>query len=115
MGVPALKRYADDVNNLNLPDRSTVQDTYEQAIDDLKAAARLMEMEKFKTRRSCHDSKEAGMGHVVSYLFIEEEELMKHLNSENAQLAIDYATKVIESTTDEGGSEELLSENFMRV
>ena len=33
----------DDVNNLNLPDRSTVQDTYEQAIDDLKAAARLME------------------------------------------------------------------------
>lgn len=39
MGVPIVNGTPDDVNNLNLPDRSTVQDTYEQAIDDLKAAA----------------------------------------------------------------------------
>lgn len=43
MGVPIVNGTPDDVNNLNLPDRSTVQDTYEQAIDDLKVAARLME------------------------------------------------------------------------
>ncbi|MCS2491963.1 hypothetical protein NXY14_23850 [Bacteroides fragilis] len=54
-------------------------------------------------------------GHVVSYLFIESG-TYEAPNSENAQLAIDYATRVIESTTIEGGLKyELLSrENFMR-
>ncbi|MCS2500002.1 RagB/SusD family nutrient uptake outer membrane protein [Bacteroides fragilis] len=56
----------------NLPDRSTVQDTYEQAIDDLKAAARLMENGETKREGPAHmHHKEAAWAkNIVSYLFI---------------------------------------------
>ncbi len=43
-----------------------------QAIDDLKVAARLMENGETKREGPAYASKEGGMGHVVSYLFIYE-------------------------------------------
>lgn len=115
MGVPIVNGTPDDVNNLNLPDRSTVQDTYEQAIDDLKAAARLMENGETKREGPAYASKEAAWA-MLSRIYLFMSGTYEAPNSENAQLAIDYATKVIESTTDEGGLKyELLSrENFMR-
>lgn len=58
-GSPYCNGTPDDVNNLNLPDRSTVQDTYEQAIDDLKVAARLMENGETKREGPAYASKEA--------------------------------------------------------
>ncbi len=69
-GSPYCKWYARRCNNLNLPDRSTVQDTYEQAIDDLKVAARLMENGETKREGPAYASRSGG--HVVSYLFTSE-------------------------------------------
>ena len=115
MGVPIVNGTPDDVNNLNLPDRSTVQDTYEQAIDDLKVAARLMENGETKREGPAYASKEAAWA-MLSRIYLFMSGTYEAPNSENAQLAIDYATRVIESTTSEGGlKHELLSrENFMR-
>ena len=42
LGVPIVNGTPDDVNNMSLPDRSTVKEVYEQAISDLKKAESLM-------------------------------------------------------------------------
>ena len=78
----------DDVNNLNLPDRSTVQDTYEQAIDDLKVAARLMENGETKREGPAYASKEAAWA-MLSRIYLFMSGTYEAPNSENAQLPID--------------------------
>ena len=90
MGVPIVNGTPDDVNNLNLPDRSTVQDTYEQAIDDLKVAARLMENGETKREGPAYASKEAAWAMLSRiYLFMSgtyeapNKDVRKHVQDKN--------------------------------
>src|SRR5690606_13150913 len=46
LGVPIVNGTPDDIINLELPDRATVQETYEQAIGDLKKAEALLTLDK---------------------------------------------------------------------
>ena len=42
LGVPIVNGMPEDMDNLDLPDRSSVKDTYEQVLSDLKKAEELM-------------------------------------------------------------------------
>ena len=55
LGVPIVNGTPDDIINLELPDRATVKETYEQAVNDLKKAEELLT----KNRGPAYASKEA--------------------------------------------------------
>ena len=42
LGVPIVNGMPEDMDNLDLPDRSSVKDTYEQVLSDLKKAEELI-------------------------------------------------------------------------
>lgn len=105
LGVPIVNGTPDDMNNLNLPDRSTVEETYKQAIEDLKKAEELMTLDK----GPAFASKEAAQA-LLSRVYLYMSGTYENPNTEYAQLAVDYAGKVIGSS-----KYELLSrEDFMK-
>lgn len=93
LGVPIVNGTPDDINNLNLPDRATVKDTYEQAINDLKKAEELMTLDK----GPAFASKEAAQA-ILSRVYLYMSGTYESPNSQYAQLAVDYAGKVINSS-----------------
>jgi hypothetical protein len=94
------------VINLNLPDRSTVKETYEQVISDLKKAEELI----LVNRGPIYASKEAAQA-MLSRVYLYMSGTYDNPNREYAQLAVDYANKVI----DESGEYSLLPrEQFMK-
>lgn len=105
LGVPIVNGTPDDINNLNLPDRSTVEKTYQQAIEDLKKAEELMTLDK----GPAFASKEAAQA-LLSRVYLYMSGTYESPNTQYAQLAVDYADKVISSP-----KYELLSrEDFMK-
>jgi len=93
LGVPIVNGTPDDViNDLNLPDRSTVKQTYEQAISDLKKAESLMTMDK----KAVFASKEAAQA-MLSRVYLYMSGTYKKPNAEYARLSVEYADKVINS------------------
>ena len=105
LGVPIVNGTPDDINNLNLPDRSTVEKTYLQAIEDLKKAEELMTLDK----GPAFASKEAAQA-LLSRVYLYMSGTYESPNTQYAQLAVDYADKVISSP-----KYELLSrEDFMK-
>lgn len=92
LGVPIVNGTPDDVFDLNLPDRSTVAETYEQAINDLKSAEEMIT----EDRGSIFASKRAAQA-LLSRVYLYMSGTYESPNSEYAELARDYATKVIES------------------
>ncbi len=93
LGLPIVNGTPDDVlGNLNLPDRSTVKETYEQAISDLKKAESMMTIRK----KATYATKEAAQA-MLSRVYLYMSGTYESPNAEYAQLAIDYADKVINS------------------
>jgi starch-binding outer membrane protein, SusD/RagB family len=106
LGVPIVNGTPDDViNDLNLPDRATVKETYEQILSDLKKAEQLIAT----NRGAIFASKEAAQA-LLSRVYLFMSGTYENPNREFAQLSVDYANKVINS-----GKYSLLGRNdFMK-
>lgn len=106
LGVPIVNGTPENVmGDLYLEDRATVQETYEQAISDLKKAEDLMTIDK----GPAYASKGAAQA-MLSRVYLYMSGTYENPNTQYAQLAVDYANKVINS-----GSYELLPrEQFMK-
>lgn len=106
LGVPIVNGTPDDImGDLLLPDRSTVKETYEQAISDLKKAEEMMTINK----GAAYASKEAAQA-MLSRVYLYMSGTYENPNREYAQLAVDYADKVINS----GNYSLLPREEFMK-
>ena len=93
LGVPIVNGTPDDViNDLNLPDRSSVKDTYAQAVSDLKKAESLITVNKGHS----YASKEAAQA-MLSRIYLYMSGTYKTPNAEYARLSLEYADKVINS------------------
>lgn len=106
LGVPIVNGTPDNImTDLYLEDRATVQETYEQAISDLKKAESLMTINK----GPAYASKGAAQA-MLSRVYLYMSGTYENPNQEYARLAVEYADKVINS-----GEYSLLSrENFMK-
>lgn len=95
LGVPIVNGTPseDEIGNLSLPDRSTVKETYQQAINDLRTAEKLI-----TTSFSSPDyaSKEAAQA-MLSRVYLYMSGTYENPNREYADSAIYYADLVIES------------------
>lgn len=92
LGVPIVNGTPDDVLNMNLPDRATVKESYDQAISDLKKAEELLTLDK----TSIYASKEAAQA-MLSRIYLYMSGTYAAPNTTYAQMAVDYADKVINS------------------
>lgn len=105
LGVPIVNGTPDNVVNMVLPDRSTVQECYAQAISDLEKAAQLMTT----SRGPGYASKTAAYA-LLSRVYLYMSGTWDNPNAEYARKAIDYSDKVINS-----GEHKLLPrEEFMK-
>ncbi|QIH40205.1 RagB/SusD family nutrient uptake outer membrane protein [Flavobacterium sp. Sr18] len=105
LGVPIVNGMPADIDNLRLPDRSTIKDSYQQAINDLKKAETLMTVKRSAT----YATKEAAQA-MLSRIYLYMSGTYQNPNQEYASLAIEYANKVISS-----GNYNLLSRgDFMK-
>ena len=106
LGVPIVNGTPENVmGDLFLEDRATVHETYMQAINDLKKAEELMTIDK----GAAYASKAAAQA-MLSRVYLYMSGTYENPNTEYAQLAVDYADKVINS-----GNYALLSrEDFMK-
>ncbi len=105
LGVPIVNGTPPDVINLELPDRATVKATYEQVISDLKKAETLLT----KKKGPVYASKGAAQA-MLSRVYLYMSGTYQAPNREYAQLAVDYADKVIST----GGYSLLPREQFMK-
>lgn len=93
LGVPIVNGTPDDIiGDLFLEDRATVEDTYKQVVNDLKKAEELMSIDK----GPFYASKGAAQA-MLSRVYLYMSGTFDKVNTEYAQLAIDYSTKVINS------------------
>lgn len=92
LGVPIVNGTPENINGMQLPDRATVKNTYEQAINDLKKAESLITINK----GPIYASKEAAQA-LLSRVYLYMSGTYEKPNAEYAQLAVDYASKVIDS------------------
>ena len=106
LGVPIVNGTPENVmGDLFLEDRATVQATYEQVISDLKKAEQLMTIDK----GAAYASKGAAQA-MLSRVYLYMSGTYEKPNTQYAQLAVEYADKVINS-----GNYSLLSrEDFMK-
>ena len=107
LGVPIIKSAPKDVfDKFTLPDRATVAETYAQAIKDLKQAETLLPE---RSGTPFYASKGAAQA-LLSRLYLYMSGTYEQPNRQYAQLASEYATKVISS-----GKYSLLNrEDFMK-
>lgn len=92
LGVPIVNGTPEDMDNLQLPDRSTVAQCYQQAIDDLEDAARLMTEDKGPAYAS-QDAANAMLSRIYLYM----SGTYENPNTEYAKLCVEYSNKVITS------------------
>lgn len=105
LGVPIVNGTPENIINLQLPDRSTVKETYAQAIGDLEKAATLLTAD----RGSAYASREAAWA-LLSRVYLYMSGTWDSPNATYAAKAVEYADKVITSS-----KYELLSRaNFMK-
>lgn len=90
-GVPIVNGTPDDMFNFTLPDRSTVKESYRQAIEDLKKSEKLLTIDK----GPAYASKAAAQG-LLSRVYLYMTGTYEAPNSVYADSAIYYATQVIE-------------------
>ena len=91
-GVPIVNGTPDDVINVVLPDRSTVREVYQQAINDLNRAIELMTIDRGNTFASVVAAQA-----LLSRIYLFMSGTYENPNVQYAQLAIQYAQKVIDS------------------
>lgn len=95
LGVPIVNGTPDDIfGDFHLPDRSTVKESYEQAISDLKKAESLLTLNK----GHIYASKGAAQA-MLSRIYLYMSGTYTAPNTEYAKLAVEYADKVITSGT----------------
>lgn len=95
LGLPIVNGTPDDVvNGLNLPDRSTVKETYDQVLNDLKKAEDLITVDRGSAIFASKEAAQAMLSRVYLYM----SGTYANPQSEYAQLAVDYANKVILSS-----------------
>ncbi|MDR2284403.1 MAG: RagB/SusD family nutrient uptake outer membrane protein [Sphingobacterium sp.] len=92
LGVPIVNGTPDNVLEMTLPDRSTVKVTYEQIVADLKRAEELMGDSESHIKAT-KGAAQAMLSRVYLYM----SGTYDNPNKEYAQLAVDYADKVINS------------------
>lgn len=93
LGVPIVNGTPDNIlTDMYLDDRATVEETYQQAITDLKKAEELMT----ENNGPAYASKGAAEA-MLSRIYLYMSGTYENPNKEYAQLAIDYANKVINS------------------
>lgn len=92
LGVPIVNGTPEDILDLQLPDRSTVQETYEQIVSDLKKAEELMTIDK----SAIYATREAAQA-MLSRVYLYMSGTYESPNQEYAQQAVEYADKVINS------------------
>lgn len=92
LGVPIVNGTPENVLDMTLPDRSTVKETYEQILSDLKKAEELI-AEGDNHIKATKGAAQAMLSRVYLYM----SGTYESPNAEYAQLAIDYADKVIGS------------------
>ncbi|MFD2967597.1 RagB/SusD family nutrient uptake outer membrane protein [Sphingobacterium bambusae] len=92
LGVPIVNGTPEDVVNLELPDRATVQQTYEQIIADLLKAEEMLTIDN----GAIYASKGAAQA-LLSRVYLYMSGTYDSPNLQYAQLAVDYADKVINS------------------
>jgi len=90
LGVPLVNGLPEDMDNLDLPDRATVKETYDQIISDLKKGESLMKSEK----RQAFASKDAAQA-LLSRVYLYMSGTYENPNTEYAEQAIYYADQVI--------------------
>ncbi|VFB12831.1 RagB/SusD family nutrient uptake outer membrane protein [Bacteroides heparinolyticus] len=92
LGVPIVNGTPADINNLNLPDRATVKQTYAQAISDLRKAAAMMTI----NNGAIYASKEAAQA-MLSRIYLYMSGTYEKPNTNYADSAAYFATQVINS------------------
>lgn len=92
LGVPIVNGTPADTENMSLPDRSSVHETYEQAIADLKKAARLLSV----NRGPAFASREASWA-LLSRIYLYMSGTWDAPNRDYAELAGKYADSVVAS------------------
>lgn len=104
LGVPIVNGTPDDLDNLHLPDRSTVAQCYAQAIADLRKAESMLTI----NNGPAYASKEAAQA-MLSRVYLYMSGTYSNPNTQYADSAAYFASEVIKS-----GSYQLLSrEEFM--
>lgn len=105
LGLPLVNGLPEDIDNLELPDRSTVKETYDQAIADLRKAATMMT----ENQTAAYASKEAAQA-LLSRIYLYMSGTYENSNATYADSAIYFADQVIGS-----GHYQLLDrETFMK-
>lgn len=92
LGLPLVNGLPEDMDNLQLPDRATVKDTYDQIITDLKKSESLMKSEM----RQSFASKDAAQA-LLSRVYLYMSGTYEDPNVEYANQAIHYADEVIKT------------------
>jgi len=94
LGVPVVTQIPKNVlGDFSLPDRMTVEKTYEQAIADLKKAEELLPSASAEPFRGSKEAAQALLSRVYLYM----SGTYDQPNVAYAKLAVEYATKVISS------------------
>lgn len=104
LGVPIVNGTPENINDMAFEDRATVAKTYEQVISDLKKAEELMTIDKGPGFAS-KGAAQAMLSRVYLYM----SGTYEQPNTQYAQLAVDYADKVI------GGNYSLVSRDQLMV
>lgn len=105
LGLPLVNGLPEDIDNLELPDRSTVKETYDQAIADLRKAATMMT----ENQTAAYASKEAAQA-LLSRIYLYMSGTYENSNATYADSAIYFADQVIGS----GHYQMLDRETFMK-
>ncbi|WP_455627816.1 RagB/SusD family nutrient uptake outer membrane protein [Parabacteroides chinchillae] len=92
MGVPIVNGMPDDIANLQLPDRSSVKDTYAQAINDLKKAESLM-----TTYTSASYASKYAAQAMLAKVYMYMSGTFENPNTDYAKESLKYADDVINS------------------
>ena len=96
LGLPLVNGTPDDPVNTRLPSRSTVKETYEQAINDLEKAAQLMTVDLHGAKKCIFASREAAWA-MLSRIYLYMSGTYENPNTTYAKKSVEYATKVIDS------------------
>lgn len=92
LGIPIVNGTPADMENLELPDRATVKETYGQAINDLKKSIELFSINNGPIFGSANAAKA-----LLSRIYLYMSGTYETPNAEYANLAIKYADEVINS------------------
>lgn len=92
LGVPIVNGTPDDLENLQLPDRSTVEESYAQAIADLRKAESMLTINEGPAYASI-EAAQAMLSRVYLYM----SGTYSNPNTQYADSAVYYATQVINS------------------